>query len=624
MITNTVTDGLLKFLAFIVTWITQLFGYLINWFADLLTWVFQIQTFTRVPAVQAGWTIARDLANMFFILILLVIGFATILRAESYGIKKLLPRLIIIALLVNFSLLAAGVVIDVGNDLGLFFVTGGNTDTDFDLGENIIAATKVQKTAATNVGLEAKVKENITDGGLYVLINAVMRLIFELVVAFLFIAMAILMVFRMVILWLLLIILPLALVFSIVPFGYATWKKWSTNFLKWAFFPAIFGFFIYIGLLVGFQFKGGEIASAFGGAPGLSDSSGVSAILGYNLIELLQYLVVVFILFYGLVVSQQLGLAGAQGAMKIATNARAKVAGWAKKGGIWTAKQPVRGAKFAGKAAVRAIPESTRAGIRERLEKMPGIGRMMGGPGARYKAQQERVKKYREDFKNLRSQDLEAIVRQKVATVEGQSRRAAAIAELAKKGGLKSEHRGYLKSALDSGVKSSDILGTNPTWLFDQAIQQTLSTHSSTKEDWAKIVAITNRRKRDEAIMKLYVEKIMPTKPDEFANINKGQIDVSQEALDKIPAAQRGEERLRRDFVRRMIIDEFKKLNYHQKPGRLHSNHLTALANKNPGLYEELTPELEAISQTQRGVLQKGVEKHIENGPGFAGVSTTP
>jgi len=88
----------------------------------LLDWAFGLQTFTDVPIVQEGWTITRDLANMFFVLILLVIAMATILKVETYGMKSLLPKLIAVALLINFSLVFCGVVIDSSQILTSFFL----------------------------------------------------------------------------------------------------------------------------------------------------------------------------------------------------------------------------------------------------------------------------------------------------------------------------------------------------------------------------------------------------------------------------------------------------------------------------------------------------------------------
>ena len=53
--------------------------------------------------VQLGWVMVRDVANMFFVVVLLIIAFATILGLEQYEWKKGLAKLIIMALFINFS-----------------------------------------------------------------------------------------------------------------------------------------------------------------------------------------------------------------------------------------------------------------------------------------------------------------------------------------------------------------------------------------------------------------------------------------------------------------------------------------------------------------------------------------
>src|SRR3990167_2811170 len=74
---------------------------------------------SKIDAIDAGWTFSRDIVNIFFIFILLFIAIATILGIESYGAKSLLARLIVVALLVNFSLLATRGIIYVSNSLAV-------------------------------------------------------------------------------------------------------------------------------------------------------------------------------------------------------------------------------------------------------------------------------------------------------------------------------------------------------------------------------------------------------------------------------------------------------------------------------------------------------------------------
>ena len=66
----------------------------------------------KITAIQAVWTILRDFVNIFFILILLTIAFATIFNIKNYKASDLLPKLIIAALLINFSLVIAAWTID--------------------------------------------------------------------------------------------------------------------------------------------------------------------------------------------------------------------------------------------------------------------------------------------------------------------------------------------------------------------------------------------------------------------------------------------------------------------------------------------------------------------------------
>lgn len=68
-----------------------------------------------IPGILIGWTTLRDISNIIFIFALVFIGIATILGLQSYGWRSLMVRLIIAALLINFSLLIAKVVIDTSN-----------------------------------------------------------------------------------------------------------------------------------------------------------------------------------------------------------------------------------------------------------------------------------------------------------------------------------------------------------------------------------------------------------------------------------------------------------------------------------------------------------------------------
>ena len=71
--------------------------------------------------ISAGWMIVRDLSNIFFILILLYIAIKIILDLGGHDVKKMITKVIILALLINFSMFFTEVVIDTSNILALVF-----------------------------------------------------------------------------------------------------------------------------------------------------------------------------------------------------------------------------------------------------------------------------------------------------------------------------------------------------------------------------------------------------------------------------------------------------------------------------------------------------------------------
>ncbi|MBI3573954.1 hypothetical protein HY090_02800 [Candidatus Kaiserbacteria bacterium] len=74
-------------------------------------------TSSSAVGVQVAWTIMRDLANIAIIGGMIAISIGTILQIQTYSANKYLARLIIAALLVNFSYFFAGAIIDSSNYL---------------------------------------------------------------------------------------------------------------------------------------------------------------------------------------------------------------------------------------------------------------------------------------------------------------------------------------------------------------------------------------------------------------------------------------------------------------------------------------------------------------------------
>ncbi len=107
--------------------IIPLTGWLLWLIGQMLDFALNLQLtsdFFKSPAINAGWTIIRDLCNMVFIFVLIYAGISTILNLSSANLKKVITGVIISALLINFSLYITRAIIDVSNVATTWFVQG--------------------------------------------------------------------------------------------------------------------------------------------------------------------------------------------------------------------------------------------------------------------------------------------------------------------------------------------------------------------------------------------------------------------------------------------------------------------------------------------------------------------
>lgn len=124
MLMTDALNYLLTFIAYILQWIIIMLGRLVIFFVDLVISVAQYNTFVRAMPVQTGWPIVRDLINMFFIVVLLISAFSTIIGYEKYHYSNIIKKFFLMAVLVNFSLPLFGIAIDFSQVLMLTFVNG--------------------------------------------------------------------------------------------------------------------------------------------------------------------------------------------------------------------------------------------------------------------------------------------------------------------------------------------------------------------------------------------------------------------------------------------------------------------------------------------------------------------
>lgn len=228
--------GLLQVIA---NWLGKLF----SWIVDLLVQVAAYNDFLKATAVITGWVIVRDVCNMFFVIILLVISIATILRVEAYSYKKLLPKLLLMAVLINFSKTICGIIIDFSQVIMLTFVNAFKAAA----GANFWQAFGMQKMFSfSEMANQAQAAGNSWDITGAALLSVIIILVATITVGIL----AVVLVARVVVLWTLIILSPLAYLLGSFPQGEQYAKQWWGEFTKNVVTGPVLAFFIWLALIV--------------------------------------------------------------------------------------------------------------------------------------------------------------------------------------------------------------------------------------------------------------------------------------------------------------------------------------------------------------------------------------
>ena len=280
-------------------------GWLLVRFVGLLVWVAQYNGFVDAAPVATGWFIVRDIVNMFFILILLVIAFGTILGVDTYNYKKALPKLLISAVIVNFSRTFCGLIIDFAQVIMLTFVNGFSE-----------AATGNFANAFKIVGLlnmEAPVGGGESAGLMEIVAGWILAAVLLGISLFVVIYMTVVLMFRIVILWVLIVISPLAFFLRGVPMssGSKYYGEWWGMFLPKVIVGPIMAFFLWLSLIT----VSGDVIKA-GSFPAISADTGESARVQVGMFgtsDLAAFTISVCLLLGGMQIAQKMsGIAGKQ------------------------------------------------------------------------------------------------------------------------------------------------------------------------------------------------------------------------------------------------------------------------------------------------------------------------
>lgn len=232
-----------------------------NFLAYGMDWVFNVLTgFVAVQPIQTNqkgdlyiaWNLMRGIANIAFVIAFLIIIFSQLTSAgiSNYGIKKLLPRLVVAAILVNISYYICAIGVDISNILGysvqqlfmsirgdLFHIYGNTWGASNLSWQSITGFVLSGGTAALALGVGSAVALSASGGtvlgAIFLLLPALLGLLLAILVVLLILAA------RQAIIIILLIISPLAFVAYLLPGTEKWFEKWREVFMTMlVFFPA--------------------------------------------------------------------------------------------------------------------------------------------------------------------------------------------------------------------------------------------------------------------------------------------------------------------------------------------------------------------------------------------------
>ncbi|PJE50407.1 MAG: hypothetical protein COV29_04535 [Candidatus Yanofskybacteria bacterium CG10_big_fil_rev_8_21_14_0_10_36_16] len=273
-------------------------GEAIVWVADRFSTIFLKETQDwafQFGFITNGWTLVRNMVNTFFVIFLIIIAFGTIFDIPRYTYRDLLPRFLIAALLVNFSITIAGYVINISNGLAQIMlnqIEGGATT----LSQLLAEGAKIQSTIPNNefsIWNFKALAQFLTGNAMQLALDGISTFVFLIGFLFALIVVMIFIIMRIPVLWILIIFSPVAFASYILPNTRRIWSSWWQHLINWSFFLPVYMFILV--LTAGFIVNKSALS-----LPQNSSTTGFLLGAGSTLDTLLYFLLTNFMIVGGL------------------------------------------------------------------------------------------------------------------------------------------------------------------------------------------------------------------------------------------------------------------------------------------------------------------------------------
>lgn len=317
--------------------LTMIGGVVLNG-AIFYTVVQMSDNYRGLTVIGEAWRVIRDVSNMAFIFVLLYAAIQQIIGVGK-NVKELIVRIIVVAVLINFSLFFTQFVIDMSNLFTLTFYDAivPNAVSNGPTGAGLSNAFMKHLNLQNLYSVDGQTMINFAG----IITTGVMGSILLLISAFVFFAAGLMFIIRYVVLILVLILSPIAFIAYVLPSGTDAEKyrkQWMDALLGQAFFAPIYMMLTWVTLKI---LSG--VTSAFGTGGNLSGTGEVALTVAGNtqnaqglMSVFTNFIVVIAFLIFSLVVAKDWASRTPGGVGKLtswatglAGNATLGAAGWA-------------------------------------------------------------------------------------------------------------------------------------------------------------------------------------------------------------------------------------------------------------------------------------------------------
>ncbi len=254
-VSQTTSTGLLDLLGLAVSYVLYGIAYGLGTILMLVTKVMLMvavfNNFVNIAPVVIGWTITRDVCNNFFIILMIAMAIGTTLKVQNYQWHTMLPKVLFAAILINFSKMLTGLMIDASQVIMLTFAAPLATLT----GYNIILASF----GLPSLAQLTNVTSQITDGSgnpitpQIAWVDIFAALIFAIVVTIaalvVIIAIAGILVYRIIMFWFLIILSPLWIFGKAFNQLGSITGQWEGEIKKYLITGPVMMFFLYLSFM---------------------------------------------------------------------------------------------------------------------------------------------------------------------------------------------------------------------------------------------------------------------------------------------------------------------------------------------------------------------------------------